>query len=385
MKLNMKNIIKGSLASTALLATALSHSVDLGDFNGTKVKLGGYVKLDAMFTDYSDAPLGAGSWKRDFYVPSETPTSGNSENMAFDMHVRQTRFNLGTTTEVDGHTLSTFIEMDFIVGDTANEGVSNSHRPRLRHAFIKYDKWLLGQTWSTFQNLGALPETADFIGNTEFGIFVRQPQIRYTSGSWQFAIENPETTLEGGDGFSFNDDNELPDFVARHNLKSGSLSLTTAVLARQLSRNDGTVDTSTTSIGLSLSGKYMIGKDDIKFGVNTGSGMGRYIALGFAKGGYLDANNEIEAIDSTAFYLGYRHFWNEKWRSSLTYSTIEVDNRDGAAGSTNKSANSMHLNLFYSPVGKLTFGGEISTGALELESGAEGDMTRLQFIAKLAF
>ena len=39
--------------------------------------------------------------------------------------------------------------------------------------------------------------TNSYIGpNTDFGIFVRQAQVRYTTGNFQFAVENPETTHE---------------------------------------------------------------------------------------------------------------------------------------------------------------------------------------------
>jgi hypothetical protein len=233
------------------------------------------------------------------------------------------------------------------------------------------------------------------------------------------------------------DDNELPDFIARYNLKAGGLFLTAAVLARQLTYNwkdadtttsTGDIDKSTTAVGVSISGKFAFGKDDLKFGINTGSGMGRYIGLNFANGGTLVNTNrldadtnpdtsstidtttaptyEINAVDSTAIYLGYRHFWTDKLRSSFTYSMIEADNDlDALADATwagkslTKSSSSVRANLFYSPVPKLTVGVELSMATLERESlqknitnevldsraTAEGDMTRLQFIAKLDF
>ena len=379
MKMNMKNIIKSSILGGSFLA-ATASSATLGEVNGTTVSVGGYVKLDAMFTDYSDGALGAGAWTRGFYVPSTTPVGGESENMAFDMHARQSRINFGTSTAIDDHTLSTFIELDFMTDGNGNEVVSNSYAPRLRHAFIKYDGWLFGQTWTTFQNLGALPETADFIGNTDFGIFVRQAQVRYTKGPWQFAIENPESYVDR----AVNDDNELPDFVARYNHSSENLSISGAVLARQLTVNDpgSDIDSSTTGFGLSISGKYQIGKDDLKFGFNYGSGMGRYIGLAFASGATVDAEGDLEAIDSMAYYLGYRHFWGDKLRSTVTYSVIDVDTDVAGA---NEMSSSMRVNLMYSPVANLTVGGELASATRELVGGADGSMTRLQFIAKLAF
>ena len=52
-----KNIIHGGLAGATLLAAASAHSVTLGTFDNTTVKIGGYVKLDAMFSDFSEGPV----------------------------------------------------------------------------------------------------------------------------------------------------------------------------------------------------------------------------------------------------------------------------------------------------------------------------------------
>lgn len=250
-----KHIIKTGLASVALLSFASAHAATIGTFDNTTVKIGGYVKLDALASSYSDGALSSGSIGRDFYIPSLTPVGGTKENSTFDMHARQSRFNIGTDSNIDGHKLKTFIELDFMATPNGDERISNSYSPRMRHAFVSYDNWLFGQTWSTFQNVGALPETVDFIGNTDFGIFVRQPQVRYTNGNLQIAVENPESTItpNGGGTSIVSDDNELPDFVIRYNFKTDSLSLVAAGLARQLTYNDGAnIDDSISSFGLSL-------------------------------------------------------------------------------------------------------------------------------------
>lgn len=383
-----KTVINGAISASLLFATS-AHSVNIGSFNNTSVTIGGYIKMDAIASSYSDGALGAGNLGRDFYIPSLTPVGGTKENTTFDMHARQSRFNIGTESKIDNHTLKTFIEFDFLATPNGNERVTNSYTPRMRHAYLSYDNWLFGQTWSTFQNTGALPETADFIGNTDFGIFIRQTQIRYTLGNFQFAIENPESTVtpNGGGTRIVTDDNELPDFVARYNLKNGDLNLVTAILARQLAYNDGaSIDSSTASFGLSISGKLMLGTDDIRFGVNTGSGMGRYIGINVANGAVLDANGELEAIDSTAYYLAYRHIWNNKWRSNLTYSSINIDNDTALTGTAaTESTYSVRANLFYAVSNDFIVGGEFAHATREIESGSDGDMDRLQFTAKLSF
>ena len=388
MTLIKQALLKGGLASAALLTAVTAHSATIGTFNNTTVKIGGYVKLDVLYSSYSDGPYsGIG---RDFYVPSQTPVNrgGSKSQSYFDMHARQSRVHLATESNVGGKKLKSYIEIDFMVTAVpgADERISNSYSPRMRHAYISYDKWLFGQTWSTFQNVASLPETVDFIGNTDAGIFVRQPQIRYTYENWQFSIENPETTVNtGAGGTVITDDNTLPDFVGRYNLKHNDLSLALAVLLRQLTMDSGGVDDTETSIGISVTGKYMIGKDDIRFGINTGSGLGRYIGLNVSPGAVVNGTN-LEAIDSTGLFASFRHHWNQKWRSNFTISTISIDNNTTLTGNgATKGTTSLRANAFYSLAKNLDLGGEFAHASREIESGADGDMNRLQFMAKYAF
>ena len=50
-----------------------------------------------------------------------------------------------------------------------------------------------------------------------------------------------------------------------------------------------------------------------------------------------------------------------------------------------KKAASVHVNLIYSPQPKLDFGVKFMYADRKVESGADGDMTRLQFSGKYAF
>jgi hypothetical protein len=385
-----KQLIQGGVIAAALGFSGVTLAATIAETDTTTVTAGGYVKFDFMMSDYSDGPQPLAAFGRDFYVPSLTPVGGQSEDWKADFHARQSRFNIGTTSKIDGHSLRTFIELDFMTHNDGNERVSNSYSPRIRHAFVTYDNWLFGQTWTTFQNTGALPDTVDFIGNTDFGIFVRQAQIRYTAGSWQFAVENPETTLtpNGGGGLIVTDDNTAPDFVARYNLNSGGLNIAFAGLVRQLQYDNGAgIDDTQTAVGVSVSGKYTFGNsDDIRFGINGGQGMGRYIGLNVAAGGVIDDNGGIEAIDSSAAYFAYRHVWSAKSRSTIMYNKINIDN-DTAFTGTGVTAwsDSFRVNYFYSPVKNFDLGFEIARANREIESGADGNMTRLQFGAKLSF
>lgn len=357
----------------------------------TQMSFSGYIKADAMFSNYSDGTIASGSVGRDFYIPSLTPVGGNDEGSQFDAHIRQTRFRITTDTPAEnGDSIKGVLELDFIVTEGGNERVSNSYQPRVRHAYIEYKNWLVGQTWTTFMDVPSLPESLDFIGITDGITFGRQTMLRYTSGGLQIALENPETTVTplGGGSRIVADDNAVPDVIAAYTMQQDWGYVKVAGLMRQLSYDDGdAIDDDETSYGIAVSGKVMLANgDDVRLMFNAGSGMGRYTALNASNGAVINADNELEAIDSMGYAISYRHLWSEKARSSVMFSAFEADNDIALTGlAATESTWSARVNYLYSPTPSLTFGGEYAYAKREIEAGLEGDMNRIQFSAKYAF
>ena len=386
----MKTIILTKKLSAIAVLSTLSFGANAASMDNTSVNYGGYVKLDAMWSDFSAGAISGDSIGRDFYVPGTTPVGPDAKDNdpVFDMHAKQSRFFFGTDTKLDsGKSIKTKIELDFLVTPGGNERVSNSYVPRLRQAFVTYDGWLFGQAWSNFQNVGALPETLDFVGPAEGTVFNRQAMIKYTQGNWSFSAENPESTITVNGARVETDDAGVPDLSARytHNADWGQLVVTG--LARQLKYNKNNVDATQSAYGVSVSGKVNVGNDNIKFMLTQGSGLGRYVGLNAANGAVLNGD-DLDAIDSTSGFIGYQHHWSNKVRSTFLYSFFEADNNTDLAavyGSPTKSSTSYSANLLYSPEKKLTFGVELKHANREIESGTDGDLTRLQFSAKYVF
>jgi hypothetical protein len=354
-------------------------------------KFGGYVKLDTIVSNYTaGASSGAG---RDFYIPGTIPVGDENApgETYLDFHAKESRINFRSTHNLDnGDKLGTFIEMDFLLSGQGDERVSGSYSPRLRHAFLTYNNWLFGQTWMTFFNVGALPENLDFVGPAESTIFGRQAMIRYTNGPWQFALENPATTVTPyrGGGRILADDNKVPDMVARYNLKGDWGSFTVAGLLRQLRYENPTgISDKENSYGLSVSGKFIFAnQDDFRWMASAGKGLGRYIGLNTANGAVLDDMGNLNAIKSWGVFGSYRHLWSATWRSNLTLGYLGIDNDTDLTGmGVTKNASSVHVNLIYSPVPKLDLGMEFMHANRKVESGDEGALNRFQFSAKYAF
>jgi len=363
---------------------------------GTTFLVTGFVKMDANFTNTSDGELLDGSIGRDFYVPSQIPIGNTTPDEGTDLnaHIKQSRFNFGTDTILEGGgKVSTRFEIDFYGRADGDQRISNGYGPTVRHAYVTWGNWLVGQTWSNFMDVATLPEAADFIGPTDGTTFVRQPQVRYTNGGFSLSAENRETTIQPYDAagvvvptarFS-SDDGYVPDLTARYAWKASWGHIALAGMLRELTHETATIDDSTWAGALSLSGKVNFGKDDIRWMLLTGN-LGRYVGLNFAPDAVLSAGGNIDSVDGTAGFIAYRHMWTSKLRSTLSYAMQEYDNESILSNSAaNKSSNSWTVNLFYSPLPKLDLGAEYRMATAERENGAEGDLDRFQLTTKYSF
>jgi len=301
------------LASTLIVAAGAANAgyeIQLSDED--KVTFGGYIKVDARYVDGEVA-------YRKFWAGSAL-AQGNGVGGAFDgtsksqlgLFVNESRFNMKYTHgEVMG-----FIELDFY-GGGGTETISNGANPRIRHAFIKYKDVLAGQTWSTFMNLTALPEAADFAGPGMGVVFIRQAQVRYTIGDFQVALENPYTFDSDPEHGMKGSIDDVPDVVAKYNIKGDWGNVSVAGLLRQLHTELGNNET---GVGYSVAGRLnTFGKDDVRFQLNAGN-VGRYVGVASAA----DVVGE-EAEETTAYLVAYRHFWSEDLRTTVAYANAEAD------------------------------------------------------------
>src|SRR5712671_7162075 len=104
--------------------------------SNTSIKLGGYVKFDAVYSDITqgvDAVANQQTVDNAIPVgPDGTPADHKRGQLTY--HARQTRLNLATSTPTAYGNMTTFIEGDFFGADR-NETDTNSNGFRIRHAY----------------------------------------------------------------------------------------------------------------------------------------------------------------------------------------------------------------------------------------------------------
>lgn len=368
---------------------------------GTTFKLGGFVKAVASATRYDDGMLAGGSLGKEFYLPQQIPVGGTSTR-DFMANARQTRLFFTSATPVAGKELKSHIEFDFALA-TAPAGAqraTNAYTPTLRRAFLTYDRFLIGQDWSTFQNPGLLPESTDFVGPLEGTVFVRQMMVQYRQPLGQgldlyLALENPqtETVNTTNAALADNDQDRIPDFVGKLVYKTSGLDLHLAGLVRQLSVHDGGNGDDALGWGISAGGRFAFGPDkrhDIRLSATYGDGIGRYLGLGYAPDALFDRGvlgNRLLNVENLAGFASLKLGWTGNLRSTFAAGYQHADYPRGIAvpGLANVSAYSLAANLFWSPVKNLDIGIEVRHAGREVASGLKGQMDRVEMAAKYTF
>jgi hypothetical protein len=308
----------------------------------TTVSVSGYVKLDA-FID-SDQDVG------DSFVFSSIVPDGDAasdRDTSVRLHARQSRFRIKSTTPMGGDEINTLIEGDFY-GVGGNQSFSNSTSFRLRHAWITYGNWGFGQTWSNFMenNFVAYPGTVDFFGPVGQA-FVRAPQIRYTANNgFSIAIENPETDGVGAAGRLRESTgglgaDETPDVTvawrggpggAGGSYEFASVFRTLGVKADTTGDGKNDFDEDDSGFGWMAAGGWQVGGAYLYAHLNGGDGIGRYIINGFANDVFIDANGNLDTVESLGGNVGVTFDVGDDDNINIVYGFFENDEPDESNG-----------------------------------------------------
>jgi len=279
---------------------------------------------------------------------------------------------------------------------------TNSYNFRLRHAYGQVGSWLVGQTWSTFMDVDALPETVDFNGPIG-ATFIRQPMIRYTYvtpdiGNFTAALENSvsyvldDTGVATADGFS-----RMPDLVLRYDKAFDWGTISARGVTHELEVKGALGNASKRGYGLAASSFIKTRGDDfLTIAVTGGNGIGRY--FNYIEGAmYNPTLNEVLAEQALGVVLGYQIKPSDRIRYNFAYGyQRNFDNAytdfakaqglgSGQYG-VNRNVQQGHAGLFWSPFPKLVdVGAEVIWARRQTLDGEKGDATRLNFSGKYYF
>lgn len=295
------------------------------------------------------------------------------------MSVRQTRFGVQSWVPTKSGELYTIFEFDmFGVGADAGQTTI-----RLRKAYGQLGKFGAGQTNSAFMDIDVFPNTLEYWGPNGM-VFFRNLQVRYMPIQGEsfltIALENPGASADQGE---YSQRVELdsvvahfpvPDLTAQYRSahKWGYVQL--GGVLRYISWEDQNNDAfdlsgNATGWGLSLSSNIKIGKADVlRLQGVYGEGIQNYmndapVDIGI-QDNFTDPVSPIigVALPMWSMVSFLDHTWNDKWTSSIGYSTLVIDNSDGQSSDAFHSGSYAAVNLIYYPVPNVLAGIEYTWG-----------------------
>lgn len=371
----LRNMVEQQKVQTTQTATALAEvqrpapsataNPVLKTAKGAEFNLYGNVRFDASYQ------VEGTSRDLPYNHINAVALKGNSENSdRLRSTLAATRLGLDFKTQVAEQEVKGKIEVDFLGG-------SNFDNLRIRHAYLNYGNWLLGQTWSNFAVPDYMPESIDALALVG-GAVKRTPQVRHTT---KFS---PQTNLvvAAEDPKDSTVNQRLPALTARLNHQFAD---NFNISARAMGHEKRVNNDEEMAWGVGLGAKYDVVpgttlkadyyhvKGDSSFVSFTNSG----VAVTNLNNGAITANSRIAAqSEFDSITVGLTQQFNEKLRGTVGYGYMTFDEDqnyiDALADKTkaNKDLWQAWANVFYSPTKPLSFGLEYVYGEREAFAAA---------------
>lgn len=341
--------------------------------SGAEVDLYGYIRADALYQAEGATTM----YNYINGVPLEDTPDALKQKDQFRSTAAATRLGLNFKVPTEHGNVGGKVEMDFFGGSTRDQF-------RIRHAYLTYGNWLVGQTWSNFIAPEYLPETVDaatYVG----GSLQRTPLIKYAdkiSDKTNFAIsiEDPKYSA------ATDPDNEmrLPALVGRvnHKFDGGSILSGRAFVAEKKTSQDESI-----AWGVGLGSKYQINPQImLKADYYHVKGDGRFLL--WTNSGYaLDADEQMHDNEFDTVSLGLTHQFTPKLRSTLGYGYMVAKDDNTFAKlkhndvTQNKELWQTWINAVYNPVKPIDLGIEYVYGERETFDGRNGVDNRINMMA----
>jgi hypothetical protein len=368
----------------------------------TSFRFRGFVRLMGL---YDANPIGF----PDAFVTNSIPApQQHGEN--YNMAVRMSRIAVETWTPTPlfDWTVHTFVEGDFFNGPGQAAG-GGGNPFRLRHAFIDYGYFRVGQQNTVFMDASTWPSLVDFQGPAGW-VNQRRPGARVTiplSDKWFWAggVEQPFSDIAtNGLGSNVQD---VPDF-ATHVRYEGDLGhFQVSGLARAIGfQPTGGQTTRKAGYGLSAAATlhpwaYLMGSNPVRkdnptalercriIGQYTfGWGIGRYIndEVGQGLDGRVNpTTGAFDVVYSAAYVVSYEHWYTERWLSNFTYSETLVGSDGDQPVSTYTGAKYLGASLWYIPFRNMSLGLEYLWGERKNLDTQRGHANRINASAQYNF
>ncbi|KAF5280091.1 hypothetical protein FQR65_LT15081 [Abscondita terminalis] len=296
----------------------------------------GFVQADYMFNTQE---IGS----KDGFLSS---TIAMPQNNAKDSYFSIRQSQLGVEVKRPDQKFSAYIEIDLF-------GQNGTTAPRLRKAYVTYDKWLFGQDWSPNAPMA-----------------LRQMQLRYTTtlakkSQLSLSLEDPNVssvTLPDN-SLKWKKKALIPNFTVAYRYggdrnyvrMAGLLSPITYEMKYNI--EDPYASKTILGGGVNLSGVLYVTKlNSLKLQASYGTGISTYNGA-LNEEGY-DAvfdvfrDNRLRTLPFFSTSAAYEHWWNAKWSSVVFYSFVHIGGSEFIPDGMIDNFQNVGANIIYQPFRK---------------------------------
>ena len=356
--------------------------------NGAELELYGSIRADAsyqvkgpgtMYNSISTVPLKGSAGERN-----------NTDKVLSTLNATRFGFNFKAP-KTWNHDVGGKLEMDFF-GGTGRDTF------RIRHAYMTFDKWLVGQTWSNFNAVDYFPETVD-ASLSVGGSLTRVPQIKYSHSidkntSIAVSVEDQKSEIVTTTGTqNIRTDPyakvKLPSVIGRVNYKfdNGSVISGRAFMTEKSTSYGGSDDF--LAWGVAAGGKILI-TPNTTFKIDYNHIYGDTKNVLWSNYAYVfDNNAKIQPNEFDTVTLGLTQQFNPKIRSTLGFGYSRANNsntfanlvRENNDQTQNKELMEGWINMFYTPIKPINIGVEYMYGQRKTFDNKVGENNRINVTA----
>lgn len=310
------------------------------------------------------------SGSNDFHYPNSTGTI-NMSRLGFDALIGSNKLS----------DMLIRIELDW-KGD--------NEKFRIRHLFLRSQHWLVGKSWSSFNNVAYLIQGIDgrFAGGA---IGTRPVQIRYynQTNKWkyQFSAEYHKPTLIQPDTLGAESTIIIPGLAGKASFKTNYFDIMAAGVVRmnsvQFTSGDKRSQSQLAYGGLITAKLHLNEKNRLMTSAAGGTGMGGLMGDFAFVDIDLAYNPEIKEFENMLVYtvsLGFEHDWSKKFTSAFGGSILSSEKKSFFSDEYFLSGSKILANLFYRPASKtghLLLGVEIEYAERRNIKAPENHTTRI--------
>jgi hypothetical protein len=307
------------------------------------------------------------------FNPYEIPTAIDTKSPNYFAGLQQTRLGIEVTRR-------TKLKEDLFIrfeGDFKN----SSTTLRIRHAYGKMGKFLVGQTWSLMNNVSYQPAIVSLDGPI-CGDGLRTPQIRYSKDInkymvWDVAIEYSAPDLEVPDSVDVTQLQVIPNFTGRYSYHKGRISFHTSVVISTISGRVGSEDISYAfGYAGSFAGRMKLKKaNQIYMALFAGKATSHFLDSFNGNGqdmAFNHTSSKFEALNAYGSYLAYEKDLPKNLSASLSFGIAAITNKDIQPDDAYSYSYNALINLFWQPVDGARLGIEFANGQRFNKNGSRG-------------